>query len=77
MNLYVKHSSDCVYFLCTHTGAHTQTHTLIHTNEQENEDGDGHHEWRVSIERDGLDDPGLKDLIPPEGQTQQPNLKPT
>lgn len=39
------------------------------TDEQEDEDGDGHHEWSVSIERDGLDDPRFKDLIPPEGQT--------
>lgn len=39
------------------------------TDEQEDEDGDGHHEGGVPIDGDGLDEPRLEDLTPPGAQT--------
>lgn len=38
------------------------------TDEEEDKDGDGHHEPGVSIEGDGLNHPRLEDLVPPEQQ---------
>lgn len=36
------------------------------TDEQEDKDGDGNHERGVSIECNGFDNPGFKDLVPSE-----------
>ena len=54
-----------MHALHTQRYLHTYIHSYQPTDEQEDQDGDGHHEGGVAVESDGLDHAGLEETTPP------------